>query len=91
MDVVEKERVVKKNVLEIFRDNFETRQSDSEILSIRPEKEYDTDFISYYESILDIFLIDQEHLCNITGKVEYTVKKVAELWSMTPHSFNAYN
>ncbi|MEW7290959.1 hypothetical protein [Aquimarina sp. 2304DJ70-9] len=86
MNIVEKERIVKKNILEIFKENFDVSKADHEILNIWPEKEYETDYISYYESILDIFLIDHEHLEGITGKVKDTIKKVVELWTITSYS-----
>ncbi|MFC5046868.1 hypothetical protein ACFSTE_10845 [Aquimarina hainanensis] len=85
MDILEKERIVQKNVLEIFRDNFKVEKTDEEILNMRPEKEFDANFVTYYESILDVFLIEEEHLNSITGKVKDTIKKVARLWNLTPH------
>ncbi len=86
MDILEKERVVKKNILHIFKESFNVTKTDDEILDIKPEKEFDLNCIGYYESILDIFLIDHEHLDSITGKVKDTIKKVAKLWVLTPHS-----
>ncbi|GAA4277217.1 hypothetical protein [Aquimarina mytili] len=86
MNHIEKEHIVKKNILEIFKENFEVTKSDHDILNTWPEKEYETNYISYYESILDIFLIDHEHLEYITGRVKDTIKKVTELWTITSYS-----
>lgn len=86
MDTLEKERIVKKNVLEIFKENFDVAQTDDEILDIKPEKEFSSNYIGYYESILDIFLIEDNHIDTITGTVKDTIKKVAELWSIIPNS-----
>ncbi len=82
MDILEKERIVQKNVLQIFKENFNVTKSDDEILDIKPENEFDVSN-SYYESILDIFLLEPEHLESITGKVKDTIKRVAELWTIT--------
>ncbi|MDY8138812.1 hypothetical protein [Aquimarina sp. 2201CG5-10] len=90
MDILEKERIVKKNIIEIFKEHFNNFSSDEEILNITPEREFDSNYIKYYESILDIFFIEQEHLGSITGKVKHTIKKVAELWNNTPHSFTPW-
>ena len=38
MNTLEKERIVKKNVLDIFKENFDISQTDDEILDIIPEK-----------------------------------------------------
>lgn len=86
MDILEKERIVKKNILEIFKESFNVNKEDQEILNIWPEKEYEANYISYYESILDIFLIEHEHLESITGKVKDTIQKVTELWTITTYS-----
>ena len=86
MDTLEKERIVKKNVLEIFKENFDVPQTDDEILDIKPEKEFNSNCIGYYESILDIFFIEDSHIDTITGTVKDTIKKVAELWSIIPNS-----
>lgn len=86
MDTIEKERIVKKNVLEIFKENFNVAQTDDEILDIKPEKEFSSNYMGYYESILDIFLIEDNHIDTITGTVKDTIKKVAELWSIIPNS-----
>ncbi len=83
MDIQEKERIVQKNVLQIFKENFNVTKTDDEILDIKPENEFITNHLNYYESILDIFLIDLEHLDSITGKVKDTIKKVTELWTIT--------
>ncbi|MBQ4822310.1 hypothetical protein [Aquimarina sp. MMG016] len=90
MDISEKERIVKKNVLEIFKENFKVTKTEEEILNIRPENEFDANYTDYYESILDIFLIEEEYLENINGKVKHTIKKVTELWNSTPHSFASW-
>ncbi len=84
MDIKEKERIVKKNILQIFKENFNVTKTDDEILNIKPETEFDISN-GYYESILDIFLIEPEHLESISGKVKDTIKKVAELWTLTLH------
>ncbi len=84
MDNSEKERIVKKNILQIFKENFNVIITDDEILDMKPEKESEAS-LSYYESILDIFLIEPEHLDSITGKVKDTIKKVTELWTITLH------
>ncbi len=86
MDTLEKERIVKKNVLEIFKENFDVAQTDDEILDIKPEKEFSSNYIGYYESILDIFLIEDNHIDTIAGTVKDTIKKVAELWCIIPNS-----
>ncbi|WP_103071714.1 hypothetical protein [Aquimarina sediminis] len=89
MDTLEKERIVKKNVLEIFKENFDVIQTDDEILDIKPEKEFSSNYIGYYESILDIFLIEEEHLDSIAGTVKDTIKRVAELWAILPKNSSA--
>ncbi|MBG6131256.1 hypothetical protein IWQ47_002876 [Aquimarina sp. EL_43] len=86
MDTLEKERIVKKNVLEIFKENFDVSHTDDEILNIKPEKEFSTNYIRFYESILDIFLIEDRELKSIKGTVKDTIKKVAELWPIVPNS-----
>ncbi|WP_024772569.1 MULTISPECIES: hypothetical protein [Aquimarina] len=86
MDTLEKERIVKKNVLEIFKENFDVTHTDDEILNIKPEKEFSANYIRYYESILDIFLIEDRELKSIKGTVKDTIKKVAELWAIVPNS-----
>lgn len=86
MDTLEKERIVKKNVLEIFKENFDVTHTDDEILDIKPGKEFSANYIRYYESILDIFLIEDRELESIKGTVKDTIKKVAELWSIIPNS-----
>ncbi len=92
MDTTEKERIVKKNILELYRENFNVHQTDDEILNINPKKESESNYIRYYESILDIFHIEEEHLDSITGKVKDTIKKVAELWATTlPNSSATWN
>ncbi len=84
MDTQEKERIVKKNILQIFKENFNVTKTDDEILNIEPENEFDISN-GYYESILDIFFIESEHRESITGKVRDTIKRVAELWTITLH------
>ncbi len=84
MDTLEKERIVTKNILQIFKENFNVAKTDEEILDIHPDKESEAS-LGYYESILDIFLLEPEHLDKITGKVKDTIKKVAELWTITLH------
>ncbi|WP_271767618.1 hypothetical protein [Aquimarina algiphila] len=91
MDTMEKERIVKKNILELYRENFNVYQTDDEILNINPKKESGSNYIRYYESILDIFFIEEEHLDSITGKVKDTIKKVAELWTTLPNSSATWN
>lgn len=86
MNHLEKERIVQKNVLNLFRENFKNALSDDEILNITPQ-EKDKTAARYYEAILDIFLIEPEYEGIIKGKVKHTIKKVAKLWSKTPHSF----
>ncbi|WP_074408404.1 MULTISPECIES: hypothetical protein [Aquimarina] len=86
MDTLEKERIVKKNVLEIFKENFDVTHTDDEILNIKPEKEFSANYIRFYESILDIFLIEDGELKSIKGTVKDTIKKVAELWPIVPNS-----
>ncbi|TPN83024.1 hypothetical protein [Aquimarina algicola] len=81
MNILEKERIVKKNILELFKESFNVSRTDDEILNIKPEKEFNTNNCKgYYESILDIFLIEDKHKESITGEVKDTVKKVVELW-----------
>ncbi|WP_062062426.1 hypothetical protein [Aquimarina longa] len=86
MDTLEKERIITKNVIEIFKENFNVTQTDDEILNIKPEKEFCSNCNGYYESILDIFLIGDMDLESIKGSVKDTIKKVAELWAITPNS-----
>ena len=86
MNTLEKERIVKKNVIEIFKENFDVVQSDDEILDIKPEQEFSSNYIGYYESILDIFLIEDIHRESIAGTVKDTIKKVTELWAIIPNS-----
>jgi len=83
---IEKERIVRKNIIEIFKENFSASLTEDEILNIIPEEKFDN-FSSYYESILDIFLIDTEYEQSIRGKVKDTVSKVVKLWSKTPYSY----
>ncbi len=83
---IEKERIVQKNVIEIFKESFKTSLTEDEILDTVPEEKFDNSS-SYYESILDIFLIETEYEHSIEGKVRDTVSKVAKLWSKTPYSF----
>lgn len=91
MDTTEKERIVKKNILELYRENFNIYQTDNEILNINPKQESEFNCTLYYESILDIFLIEEEHLDSITGKVKDTIKKVTELWLTLPNSSATWN
>ncbi|MBP2834079.1 hypothetical protein J8281_17920 [Aquimarina sp. U1-2] len=84
MDTLEKERIVRKNILQIFKENFNVNHTDDEILDINPEKESEASR-SYYETIVDIFLLEPEHRDKITGKVKDTIKNVAELWTITLH------
>ncbi len=87
MNIEEKERIVRKNILQIFKEHFNVAKTDDEILNIKPEKEFENSYLTYYESILDIFLIEHEHLESIRGKVKDTIKKVSELWTITlPYS-----
>ncbi|SHI65188.1 hypothetical protein [Aquimarina spongiae] len=84
MNIVEKERIVQKNVLQIFKENFDVAQTETEILDIKPENQFEHELTEhYYDAVLDIFLIDTAHKENITGKVKDTIKKVAELWTIT--------
>ncbi len=85
MNTIEKERIVKKNILQIFKENFNVAKTDDEILEIKPQKELDDNYMNYYESILDIFLIEPEHLESISGKVTDTIKRVTELWLITTY------
>ncbi len=86
MDTLEKERIVQKNIIEIFKENFNTNLSEDEILSINPKKAYE-DSALYYESILDIFLIEKEYQPVLErGSVRDTVDIVTRLWSKTPYS-----
>jgi len=88
MDLLEKERIVQKNVLQIFKENFRSPYSEDEILNfIPPDREATA---SYYESILDIFYLEQEYLQTVKGSVKDTIKKVAELWSINPYAFAPY-
>ncbi|GAA0718758.1 hypothetical protein GCM10009430_17290 [Aquimarina litoralis] len=84
MDILEKERIVQKNVLQIFKENFQSPHSDDEILNYTPS---DIDnSTSYYEAILDIFFIEPIYLQSVQGKVKDTIKKVAELWHINPYA-----
>jgi len=89
MDILEKERIVQKNVLEIFKENFTTPLSEDEILNHTPPSDME-DAASYYESILDIFFIEPEDLKNVQGSVKNTIKKVAELWNTNPYAFGPW-
>jgi hypothetical protein len=86
MNILEKERIVKKNILDIFKENFGITHTDDEILDIEPGIEFSVNYIRYYESILDIFLIEDRELKSIKGTVKDTIKKVTELWSVVPNS-----
>lgn len=86
MDILEKERIVQKNIIDLFKENYNNSLSDDEILNTIPQ-ELDKKDTPFYESILDIFLLEPECESIIKGKVKDTVKKVAKLWSKTPHSF----
>lgn len=86
MNIQEKENIVRKNVLQIFKENFHVDKTNQEILDIRPDKEFDRNHMRYYEAILDIFLIDPKHLGHIKGKVGDTIKNVAKLWNTNLHS-----
>ncbi|MFD2564469.1 hypothetical protein [Aquimarina rubra] len=88
MDIVEKERIVQKNVLQIFKENFKAPYSEDEILNYTPSEIEDT--VSYYESILDIFFIEQEYLQSVKGSVKDTIKKVAKLWHINPYAFGPW-
>ena len=85
MSPTEKERIVQKNVLQIFKENFNVSKSDDEILDIKPDQELEGNDTCYYEAILDIFLIEPEHLDSIKGKVKDTIKMVAKLWTINLH------
>ncbi|MHA7059896.1 hypothetical protein ACWGOQ_0021895 [Aquimarina sp. M1] len=89
MDILEKERIVQKNVLQIFKENFKAPHSEDEILNYTPSEIEDT-ATSYYESILDIFYIEPKYLQSIKGNVQDTIKKVAELWSINPYVFGPW-
>lgn len=86
MDLLEKERIVRVNVINIFKEYFNTPCTEEEILNICPEKNFGDNLVPYYETILDIFLIDSKHLIHITGDVKHTIGQVTKLWKMTPHS-----
>ncbi len=87
MDTLEKERIVKKNIIDIFKEYFNPNLTEDEILQINPKEVYEN-ASSYYESILDVFLIETEHESDLTrGCVKDTVATVTKLWSKTPHSF----
>ena len=86
MDLLEKERIVRVNIINIFKEYFTTPYTEEEILNICPEKNFGDNLVAYYEAILDIFLIDSKYLINITGDVKHTIGQVAKLWQMTPHS-----
>ncbi|MEW7279971.1 hypothetical protein ABW636_15360 [Aquimarina sp. 2201CG1-2-11] len=85
MNTLEKERIVKKNVLDIFKENFDISQTDDEILNIIPEKEFNPNYVGYYESILDIFLLEEQYFESITGRVKDTILRVTELWDTLPY------
>ncbi len=87
MDILEKERAVQRNIIEIFKENFGTTITESEILDTIPEKEFKSNLASYYEAISDLFFIEPENLESIKGKVKDTIKRVAELWTVTFHYF----
>jgi len=88
MDILEKQRIVQKNVLQIFKENFKTPQSEDEILDYTPS---DMEAASYYyEAIIDIFFIEQEDLQSVKGSVKDTIKKVAELWNVNPYAFEPW-
>jgi len=84
MDILEKERVVQKNVLQIFKENFKAPHLENDILNYTP---LSTEDANYYESILDIFFIEPEHLHSVKGSVKNTIKKVAALWNVNPFIF----
>ncbi|WP_103864276.1 hypothetical protein [Aquimarina sp. I32.4] len=87
MNTLEKERIVKKNILQIFKENFDVSQTtDDEILNIKPDRELSINYAVYYESILDIFFIEDMEPESIKGTVKDTIKKVTELWPMIPNS-----
>ncbi|WP_025742901.1 hypothetical protein [Aquimarina pacifica] len=86
MNTLEKERIVTKNVLNLLKENFDVAQTDAEILDFEPQKQSDSNYTGYYESILDIFFIEDEHLDSISGTVKDTIKKVTELWSLSKYS-----
>lgn len=86
MDIFEKKRIVKNNILEIFKEHFQSTLSDEEILVSTPKDNY-PNFHQYYEAIVDIFLIEPENASSIVGTVNQTIETVAELWETTPHSF----
>ncbi|WP_298541276.1 hypothetical protein [uncultured Aquimarina sp.] len=88
MDILEKERIVQKNVLQIFKENFKAPYSEDEILNYTPSDVENT--APYYESILDIFFIEQEYLQSVKGCVKDTIKKVAELWHINPYAFGPW-
>jgi len=84
MDILEKERIVQKNVLEIFKENFTSPRSEDEILNYAPSELEDTS--TYYEAILDIFFIESEYVQSVKGCVKETIKKVALLWDLNPYA-----
>ena len=88
MNTLEKERIVTKNVLNLIEENFDIAQTTDKILDFEPKKEHSSKCAKYYESIVDIFLIEDEHLDSIsrTGTVKDTIKKVTELWSTASKS-----
>lgn len=88
MDILEKERIVQKNVLQIFKENFTAPLLEDEILNHTPSEMEDA--TSYYESILDIFFIEPEDLQNVQGSVKDTIKKVAKLWNVNPYAFGPW-
>ncbi len=84
MNILEKERIVQKNVIQIFKENFGATKTEDEILNIEPRTEFEFNSnTDYYESILDIFLLDEECKEHIEGRVKDTIKKVAKLWTIT--------
>ncbi len=82
MNTLEKERIVTKNVLNLLKENFDVTQTGTEILDFDPKKQSHANYAGYYESILDIFFIEEEHLDSISGTVKDTIKKVTELWTL---------
>ncbi|KAA1245537.1 hypothetical protein [Aquimarina sp. RZ0] len=86
MDILEKERIVKRNIIEIFKENFSNPITEKKILTTIPEEKF-KEYRPYYESIMDIFLLESEQEKNIMGSVHTTIKKVAILWNISQHSF----
>jgi len=87
MDILEKERAVQRNIIEIFKENFGTTITENEILDTIPEQKFKNNLTNYYESISDLFFIEPENSESIKGKVKDTIKRVAELWTVTFHYF----